>query len=87
MITVLPALTLASGCYSAMFRGCTGIKLSATQAGSYTKAYRVPTSGNGKDDSFNKTSLTDMFTATGGTFTGTPTINTTYYLDSSNIIV
>lgn len=86
MITALPALTLASGCYSAMFRGCTGIKLSATQAGSYTKAYRVPTSGNGKDDSFNKTALTDMFTATGGTFTGTPTINTTYYLDESNTI-
>ncbi|MBR1762723.1 MAG: hypothetical protein IJ731_05085, partial [Eubacterium sp.] len=24
--------------------------------------------------------LTDMFTGTGGTFTGTPTINTTYYI-------
>ena len=28
-----------------------------------------------------------MFTSTGGTFTGTPEINTTYYLSSDNMIV
>ena len=28
-----------------------------------------------------------MFTSTGGTFTGTPSINTTYYLSSDNMIV
>lgn len=28
-----------------------------------------------------------MFTSTGGTFTGTPAINTTYYLSSDNMIV
>ena len=28
-----------------------------------------------------------MFTSTGGTFTGTPSINTTYYLSTDNIIV
>ena len=28
-----------------------------------------------------------MFFSTGGTFTGTPTINTTYYLSSDNMIV
>ena len=27
-----------------------------------------------------------MFTLTGGTFTGTPSINTTYYLSSDNMI-
>ena len=28
-----------------------------------------------------------MFTSTGGTFTGTPEINTTYYLSTYNMIV
>ena len=28
-----------------------------------------------------------MFISTGGTFTGTPSINTTYYLSSDNMIV
>lgn len=28
-----------------------------------------------------------MFTSTGGTFTGTPSINTTYYFSSDNMIV
>ena len=28
-----------------------------------------------------------MFTSTGGTFTGTPEINTTYYLSTDNVIV
>lgn len=31
--------------------------------------------------------LASMFTATGGTFTSTPSINTTYYLSSDNIVV
>lgn len=31
--------------------------------------------------------LINMFTSTGGTFTGTPEINTTYYLSSDNMIV
>ena len=31
--------------------------------------------------------MSDMFTNTGGTFTGTPEINTTYYLNESNTIV
>ena len=31
--------------------------------------------------------LTDMFTDTGGTFTGTPSINTTYYLSNTNTVV
>ena len=31
--------------------------------------------------------LTDMFTSTGGTFTGTPEINMTYYLSSDNMVV
>ena len=79
-LTTAPALsatTLASSCYYGMFRSCTSIKVSATQTGNYTKPYRIPTTGTGTTAS---NALTDMFTNTGGTFTGTPTINTTYYL-------
>lgn len=73
----LPATTLADKCYNWMFYGCTSIKLSTTQTGGYTKAYRIPTSGTGTTAT---DALSYMFTGTGGTFTGTPTINTTYYL-------
>ena len=80
----LPATTLASNCYSSMFRGCTCIKLSSTQTGEYTVTYRIPMSGTGTTAT---NALTDMFASTGGTFTGTPEINTTYYLSSGNMIV
>lgn len=80
----LPATTLKSNCYSAMFYGCKKIKLSSTASGTYTKEYRIPKSGTGTtaaDATYN------MFANTRGTFTGTPQINTTYYLDKSNTIV
>ena len=80
----LPATTLASGCYSYMFYGCRKIKLSTTAFGIYTKSYRIPKSGTGTTVSG---ALNDMFANTGGTFAGTPEINTTYYLDESNTIV
>jgi hypothetical protein len=62
-----------------MFNGCTGIKLSTTQTAEYSVPYSIPKAGTGTEGN---SSLTDMFTGTGGTFTGTPTINTTYYLDA-----
>ena len=80
----LPVTTLADDCYSGMFNGCTSIKLSATQTGEYTQEYRIPSSGTGTTA---PNALTNMFTSTGGTFTGTPEINTTYYLSSDNMIV
>lgn len=80
----LPATTLASNCYNSIFRGCTKIKLSTTVSGTYTKPYRIPKSGTGTTASY---ALSNMFANTGGTFTGTPEINTTYYLDESNTIV
>ena len=80
----LPATVLADNCYDAMFRGCTSLKLSSTQTGEYTQKYRIPTTGTGTTAT---NALTDMFTSTGGTFTGTPEINTTYYLSSDNMIV
>ena len=80
----LPATTLADYCYSNMFRGCTSLKLSTTQTGEYIQKYRIPSSGTGTTAS---NALTNMFTSTGGTFTDTPSINTTYYLSSDNMVV
>lgn len=78
----LPATTLAKYCYQYMFYGCTKIKMSTTKTGEYQTAYRIPKSGTGTTATG---ALTDMFTSTGGTFTGTPSINTTYY--TSNTVV
>ena len=80
----LPATTLADSCYYYMFYGCTKIKLSSTQTDEYTQEYRIPTAGTGTTTT---DALTDMFTSTGGTFTGTPEINTTYYLSNTNTVV
>ncbi|WP_295094106.1 leucine-rich repeat protein [Ruminococcus sp.] len=79
-VPALPATTLTYSCYSNMFYGCTGIKLSATKTEDYSVEYRVPASGEGTIDD---DALTDMFMNTGGTFTGTPDINTTYYMKKS----
>ena len=78
----LPATTLTEGCYYGMFVGCRNIKLSTTQTGEYQTAYRIPKSGTGTTAT---NALTNMFAHTGGTFTGTPSINTTYY--TSNAVV
>ena len=80
----LPATTLELSCYTSMFQGCTSLKLSSTKTNEYTQEYRIPSSGNGVTAN---AALLDMFTDTGGTFTGTPSINTTYYLSSDNMIV
>ena len=78
----LPATTLAGFCYSYMFNGCTSIKLAISKSREYDKEYRIPKSGNGVTAT---RALNNMFAQTGGTFTGTPSINTTYY--TSNTIV
>ena len=80
----LPATTLASNCYQYMFQGCTKIKLSSTRTGEYTQEYRIPSSGTGTTAT---NALSNMFISTGGTFTGTPEINTTYYLSNTNTVV
>jgi hypothetical protein len=81
-IPELPATTLADFCYSAMFSGCINIKMSTTKTGEYQFTYRIPASGIGKDG---RSALRDMFSGTGGTFIGTPTINSTYY--TSNTVI
>lgn len=83
-IPALPTTTLTNYCYYNMFWGCSKIKLSKTKTGEYTVAYRIPTAGTGTTAS---SALTSMFTATGGTFKGSPTIDTTYYLSNTNTVV
>ena len=83
-VPALPAMTLTNYCYRGMFQGCTSLKLSSTQTGEYTQEYRIPSSGEGVTV---PSALSSMFQSTGGTFTGTPEINTTYYLSSDNIVV
>lgn len=73
----LPATNVASQAYMSMFEGCTGVKISQTQTSTYKNAYYI---GSGTSDSFSL-----MFWQTGGTFTGTPTGNTTYY--TSNTVI
>ena len=82
-LPALPATDMGFCCYNYMFADCTKIKLSTTQTDEYQNPYRIPTTGDGKE--YNGDSRTNMFLRTGGTFTGTPTINTTYY--TSNTIV
>ena len=83
-IFALPATTLVERCYMYMFRNCTSLKLSSTRTDKYVQEYRIPSSGNSVTVS---SALSDMFINTGGTFTGTPEINRTYYLSSDNMIV
>ena len=80
----LPATKLANYCYQYMFKGCTKIKLSSTKTGEYMVAYRIPKTGTGRTATG---ALVNMFASTGGTFTGTPEINTTYYLSNTNTVV
>ena len=74
----LPATTLANYCYQSMFSDCTGLKISATQTGEYTTAWRIPSTGEiaAEATDWNK----NMLANTGGTFTANPSINTTYYM-------
>lgn len=73
----LPATTLAQSCYFYMFRDCTKLKLSTTQTTEYKTPWRIPSSGTISSEPSNWNA--NMLTGTGGTFTGNPSINTTYY--------
>lgn len=83
-LTTLPALpaTLFSDddWYYGMFNRCTNIKVSRTQTSVYAYEYRIPTQGSGPSGT-----ISQMFTGTGGTFTGSPSMNTTYYTNNQPI--
>ena len=66
----LRATTLANWCYQFMFRGCAKLKVNENVGGN--KIFMCPTT-------IPTAAVTDMFTNTGGTFTGTPTAGNTYY--------
>lgn len=76
-IPYLPATTMANRCYGRMFYGCSKIKMSATQTGEYVNEFPLPAT-------YTSTQLGDMFTNTGGTFTGTPTAQ--MYYTSNEVI-
>lgn len=78
----LSATALTNNCYLGMFNNCTSIKLSETQTWEYQTPYRIPSTWTW---TISSSSLWGMFTNTWWTFTGTPTINTTYY--TSNTII
>lgn len=81
-IPKLPATTLVNQCYASMFGWCSKIKLSTTKTWAYQTAYRVPITWTWTGAT---NALDGMFGYTWGTFTWTPTINTTYY--TSNTVV
>jgi hypothetical protein len=66
-----------------MFYGCTSLKVSSTQTGSYQYSWRIPTSGQGTTASY--WSL-NMLSGTGGTFKDDPSINTTYYVENPPVV-
>lgn len=78
----LPATSLSFACYGSMFYWCSKIRLSTTQTWDYQTAYRIPTTWTW---TAGNRSLNQMFDNTGWTFTGTPSINRTYY--TSNPVV
>ena len=69
--------------FAGMFRDCKKIKLSLEKTGEYVNEFAIPYNKNGRYQ--HSDNLYNMFTGTGGTFTGTPTINTTYY--TSNEVI
>ncbi len=79
-IPELPATQLASQCYYQMFYGCAGLKFATASGTGVTTAYRIPSSGIGTTAQY---AMTDMFKNTGGSFKGTPSINTTYYTNAT----
>ncbi len=71
----LPATTLASFCYAFMFKDCTGITLHEGGTG--------PTWGIPNDAAEVMGWNTNMLAGTGGSFTGDPVIDRTYYYTPS----
>lgn len=79
-LETIPSLVngaIQSGCFNNMFYGCSKIKMSLTQDSEYANVYSFAAPPG---TSF----AADMFTNTGGTFTGTPNAQTYY---TANTIV
>lgn len=77
-LPALPAVYLPESCYESMFSACSSLVINDSPSESAAIEYRIPSGivdGTAED-----MALEDMFFKTGGTFTGTPQINTTYYI-------
>lgn len=72
----LPVTAFPPSCFYQMFKDCSSLMISATKTGGYQYPVRFPPLGTGAVDT---DSFTNMFQNTGGTFTGTPDVNVTYY--------
>lgn len=83
-IAAITASDFPSDCLTSMYNGCVKIKISETQVGDYANEFRLPASGSATAGT-NPGPFGNMFDGTGGTFTGTPSINTTYY--TSNTVI
>lgn len=83
-LPILPATTLKTYCYQGMFYNCSSLKLSTELTDEYTQEYCIPYGGGGTTS---PNALSYTFGGTGGTFAGSPTINTTYYLHKDCSIV
>lgn len=86
-LNTLPAINadgyaFFSGECATMFYGCSLIKMNTSQTGDYVNAYRIPMTGSATSTN---SPFNNMFASTGGSFKGTPTVNTTYY--TSNTII
>ena len=68
----------AGNCYSWMFIGCTSLCISATETNEYKYPFLIRAGFESNSGYMNY--VEGMFNSTGGTFTGTPTIDATYYL-------
>lgn len=75
----LPAL-----CYAEMYSGCRNIRLSTTKTDMYSIEYKIPLNGTATDPDGN--AVAQMFSNTGGSFTGTPELNTKYYLAATTTV-
>ena len=84
-LVTLPRLRASSipiWAYTCMFQQCSKIRLSQTQSEEYPNAYRIPAVGTSTSSG---QSVDSMFIDTGGSFTGSPSLNRTYY--TSNEII
>ena len=75
-LPVINATSAESFACMVMFGECSKIKLSTEADAEYTQPYKLSIDQN-----------QNMFYNTGGTFTGEPTSNTTYYVSNTNIVV
>ena len=76
----LSSFTSTSSAFYDMFNGCTSIKISETPTSECPNPYRIPMTGTGIGIS---STTENMFANTGGTFTGTPELNKTYYTNAT----